>query len=62
MKRIILFSLFTRTYLSNSHILLPMLYIVATSLLDDPIVSFAFGLIVVLVIGFALRGFLAKKK
>jgi F0F1-type ATP synthase assembly protein I len=39
-----------------------MLNIVATSLLDDPIVSFALGLIVVLVIGFVLRGFLAKKK
>jgi hypothetical protein len=39
-----------------------MLNLVASSLLDDPIVSFAVGLIVVLVIGFALRGFLAKKK
>ncbi len=39
-----------------------MLNMVASSIFDDPILSFAIGLIVVLVIGFALRGFLAKKK
>jgi len=35
---------------------------VSQGILDDPLVSFLVGLIVVVVIGFALRGYLSKKK
>ncbi len=39
-----------------------MLNVISQGILDDPIVSFVLGLIIVVVIGFALRGFLSKKK
>lgn len=39
-----------------------MLNVISQGILDDPIVSFVLGLIIVIVIGFALRGFLSKKK
>ncbi len=35
---------------------------VSQGILDDPLVSFLIGLIVVAVIGFAIRGYISKKK
>jgi len=39
-----------------------MISFVSQGILDDPLVSFLIGLVVVVVIGLALRGFLSKKK
>ena len=39
-----------------------MINVIAQGILDDPLMSFVVGLIVVVVVGFALRGFLSKKK
>ncbi len=39
-----------------------MINMVSQGILDDPLMSFLIGLIVVVVIGFALRGYLSKKK
>ena len=39
-----------------------MINVIAQGLLDDPVVSFLLGLIVVAVVGFAIRGYLSKKK
>ena len=39
-----------------------MFSVISQGVLDDPIVSFVLGLIIVAVIGFALRGYLSKKK
>jgi hypothetical protein len=39
-----------------------MFSVISQGVLDDPIVSFVLGLIIVVVIGFALRGYLSKKK
>jgi hypothetical protein len=50
------------THLFWSKLLSLMLNIVSQGIFDDPIVSFVIGLVVVLVIGFALREYLSKKK
>ena len=39
-----------------------MIKMVSSGILDDPLISFLLGLIVVVVIGFILRGYLSKKK
>lgn len=39
-----------------------MFEVIAQGLLDDPTTSFLLGLVVVLVIGFVVRNYVAKKK